>query len=322
MKQLEKIAVLIDCDNTPAYTMEGILQELSKLGNIVLKRAYGNWKKDTHKIWETELMRFGIKAEQQFDYVSGKNATDIALVIDAMTLLHKNLYDGFVLVSSDSDYTPLAIHLRESGAYVIGAGKKHSPDAFQNSCNTFLFLENLETAAAPVPGPALHENLSTPPCELSGKDNLNRIHAVLKEAWEKHHNKTGYAATCTAGQALVSAFGTFHIKSYGYPNLTTLLESFPEKYRLKTFPGKGSSTIRSYRCIEASADKPQTAKATAQYEAIVEYLTVHHRAKRAEFDKLLSLKSSRTGSIVKAMMDSGILIAEGPRNNRIYKLNR
>lgn len=124
MEDLRNIVLLIDADNTQLSKIESIIREISTHGRIVVKRAYGNWKKETLKNWENELKRLAIKAEQQFDYVSGKNATDMALVIDAVNLLHKKLYDAFVIVASDSDYTPLAINLHESGVYVMGVGKR------------------------------------------------------------------------------------------------------------------------------------------------------------------------------------------------------
>ena len=119
MNSLQKIAMVIDADNTQISKLEAVIREISKHGRIVVKRAYGNWKKDTLKNWEGEIKRLAIKAEQQFDYVSGKNATDMALVIDTIELLYDNIYDAFVIVSSDSDYTPLAIKLHESGVYVM-----------------------------------------------------------------------------------------------------------------------------------------------------------------------------------------------------------
>ena len=108
METLKSIVLMIDADNTQLSKIENVIQEVSTYGRIVVKRAYGNWKKEALKNWENELKRLAIKAEQQFDYVSGKNATDIALVIDAINLLHKGIYDAFVIVASDSDYTPLA----------------------------------------------------------------------------------------------------------------------------------------------------------------------------------------------------------------------
>ena len=130
MKNLKKIAMLIDADNTQLSKLEAVIQEISTYGRIVVKRAYGNWRKDSLKNWENELKRLAIKAQQQFDYVSGKNTTDMALVIDTLDLLHSDIYDAFVIVASDSDYTPLAIKLHESGVYVMGVGEKKTPEAF------------------------------------------------------------------------------------------------------------------------------------------------------------------------------------------------
>ena len=135
MENLQKIAMLIDADNTQLAKLEAVIQEVNTLGRIVVKRAYGNWKKESLKRWEGEIKRLAIKAEQQFDYVSGKNATDMALVIDTIELMHEDIYDAFVIVASDSDYTPLAIHLREKGVYVIGVGEKKTPESFRKSCD-------------------------------------------------------------------------------------------------------------------------------------------------------------------------------------------
>lgn len=124
MKNLKKIAMLIDADNTQLSKLEAVIQEISTYGRIVVKRAYGNWRKDSLKNWENELKRLAIKAQQQFDYVSGKNTTDMALVIDTLDLLHSDIYDAFVIVASDSDYTPLAIKLHESGVYDYGSWRE------------------------------------------------------------------------------------------------------------------------------------------------------------------------------------------------------
>ena len=144
MEDLKKMVVLIDADNTQLSKLEAVIREISVYGRIVVKRAYGNWRKDSLKKWEEELKRLAIKAEQQFDYVTGKNATDMALVIDAINLLHTGLYDGFAIVSSDSDFTPLAINLHESGVFVFGVGELQTPESFRNSCDEFVLLENLE----------------------------------------------------------------------------------------------------------------------------------------------------------------------------------
>ena len=141
MENFQKIAVLIDADNTQLTKLEAVLHEVSTYGRIVVKKAYGNWRKDSLKNWEPELKRLAIRAEQQFDYVAGKNTTDIAMVIGAMDLLHNNMYDALVLVSSDSDFTPLAIRLRESGLYIIGAGVTTTPESFKNACDDFILID-------------------------------------------------------------------------------------------------------------------------------------------------------------------------------------
>ena len=146
MQELQKIAVVIDADNTQISKLEDVFHEISTRGRIVVKRAYGNWHKPTLKNWGEIIKRLAIKAEQQFDYVSGKKATDMALVIDTIELLYTNLYDAFVIVSSDSDYTPLAIKLREAGVYVMGVGEQKTPVAFRNACDEFLFLENCSSS--------------------------------------------------------------------------------------------------------------------------------------------------------------------------------
>ena len=158
MQELQKIAVVIDADNTKISKLEDVFHEISKRGRIVVKRAYGNWHKPTLKNWGEIIKRLAIKAEQQFDYVSGKNATDMALVIDTIELLYTNLYDAFVIVSSDSDYTPLAIKLREAGVYVMGVGEQKTPVAFRNACDEFLFLENCSSS---VEGNDAHDVVSS-----------------------------------------------------------------------------------------------------------------------------------------------------------------
>lgn len=158
MQELQKIAVVIDADNTQISKLEDVFHEISTRGRIVVKRAYGNWHKPTLKNWGEIIKRLAVKAEQQFDYVSGKNATDMALVIDTIELLYTNLYDAFVIVSSDSDYTPLAIKLREAGVYVMGVGEQKTPVAFRNACDEFLFLENCSSS---VEGNDAHDVVSS-----------------------------------------------------------------------------------------------------------------------------------------------------------------
>ena len=249
-----------------------MIREISTHGRIVVKRAYGNWKKDTLKNWEGELNRLAIKAEQQFDYATGKNATDMALVIDTMNLLHRRLYDAFVIVASDSDYTPLAINLHESGVYVMGVGEKKTPEAFRNSCDEFIFLENLADSrrrrrTAPVSrdrdnnvrerddydGDKERSNKYLADAESvmdSDKDDeIEEIHNLLKIAFEKYQDDDGYVNLASAGSFLKRAKPDFDSRTFGYLKLPSMIKAYPDRYEMKRYPGKGTATIVAYRCI-------------------------------------------------------------------------
>ena len=250
MDALEKIVVLIDADNTQLKTLESVIQEISTHGRIVVKRAYGNWKKDTLKNWEDEIKRLAIKAEQQFDYVSGKNATDMALVIDAIELLNSNIYDSFVIVSSDSDYTPLSIKLHESGIYVIGVGEKKTPESFRNSCDEFVYLEILEKSrlSQEVKPEKKQDTQDKKEAEAENTSDLSIIHNLLKKAWEAYQDDNEYVNVSTAGQFIKRTKPDFDVRSYGYAKLPELIKSSPELYDIKKYKGKGTVNIIAYRC--------------------------------------------------------------------------
>ncbi|MCI8270319.1 MAG: NYN domain-containing protein [Lachnospiraceae bacterium] len=254
MDNLEKIAVLIDADNTQLSKLEDVIREVSKHGRIVVKRAYGNWKKETLKNWENELKRLAIKAEQQFDYVSGKNATDIALVIDAVNLLHKGLYDAFVIVASDSDYTPLAINLHESGVYVMGVGEQKTPESFKNSCDEFVFLENISGKVTESQNDNIAFEHKTKSKETKAireeSQNIDAIHNLLKIAADTYQDDEGYVNVSAAGAYIKRAKPDFDARTFGYTKLPDLIKDFPEKYKIKRYPGKGTVTIVAYKCIE------------------------------------------------------------------------
>lgn len=145
-KIFQSIAVLIDGDNSLVKNISTVISKISTFGRITIKRVYGNWKKPHLSPWEEVIKNLALKAQQQFDYVTGKNATDIAMVIDAMKLLNTGKYDAFAIIASDSDYTPLCIELRESGIFVIGVGRDNSSDAFKRSCDEFVSLNKLMQA--------------------------------------------------------------------------------------------------------------------------------------------------------------------------------
>lgn len=137
-----RLAVLIDADNASAQTIQAILEETTKFGEATVKRIYGNFVGDSGK-WKSVINEYAIKPMQQFAYTKGKNATDGFMIIDAMDLLYTNRFDGFCIVSSDSDFTALAIRLKEQGVTVYGFGKEQTPEAFRNACSQFIYVENL-----------------------------------------------------------------------------------------------------------------------------------------------------------------------------------
>lgn len=271
---LQKMVLLIDADNTQLTKLEDVTEEVSLHGRVVVKRAYGNWKKENLKNWEGELKRLAIKAEQQFDYVAGKNATDMALVIDAMHLRYRGIYDGFVIVASDSDYTPLALDLRESGVYVIGVGEKKTPVSFINSCDDFIFLENLGEARESEEEPKESEPPEKPESEktdamkrttakkqdaaksqnpdkpkpsspaLRRQNAMKKIHELLRRAWDKYQDDDGYVHIGAAGSYIKRARPDFDARTYGYRKLPQLIEAFPKRYDFRTTK-KGIC----YRCI-------------------------------------------------------------------------
>ena len=169
-----RLAVLIDADNTSPKLIKEMFEELASYGTLTVKRAYGDWTNQHLTSWKEHLLANAISPQQQFAYTTGKNATDSALIIDAMDLLYSGNVEGFAIVSSDSDFTPLATRLRESGKRVIGVGQRKTPKAFVEACEKFVFLEVLAQGDA------------TPPPEQQAKEDQPRpIQSVLTKALNK-----------------------------------------------------------------------------------------------------------------------------------------
>ncbi len=261
--EFKAIAVLIDADNTQLSKLEPILHELSAYGRIVAKKAYGNWKKQNLSKWEEEIKRLAIKAVQQFDYVSGKNTTDIAMVIDAMDLLHNGLYDAVALVSSDSDFTPLAVRLKESGIYVIGVGEKKTPEAFCNACDDFILIEYLkgekekekqQQQQQKKKKESEQKSQSAKPAEPAedadaDAPDINEIHLLLKIAYEKYRDDDDFVNVSIAGTYIKRVKPEFNTYLYGFGKLSDLIKAFPYKYETKREKRAGKASVVSYRCL-------------------------------------------------------------------------
>lgn len=238
---LGNIAVLIDSDNSQATKMEDVLKEISLYGHISVKRAYGNWRKDGLSPWNEVMISCAIKAVQQFDYVKKKNATDLALTIDAMDLLHSGTYDGFALVSSDSDFTPLAIRIRESGAFVIGVGNETTPDSLKNACDIFLKLDSIGAKTELSSAVKQAEKAETT------KDSSTLLN-LIRQAWEKYQDESGYAFLSGTGGFIKRAVPDFDIKEYGYKNLETCLASHTDLFGTQIQESGGARIIK-YTCL-------------------------------------------------------------------------
>jgi len=257
MNNLRKIAVVIDADNTQLSKIGDVLSEISTRGRIVVKRAYGNWRKESLKNWETETKRLAIKAEQQFDYVTGKNATDMALVIDTIELLYSNVYDAFVIVSSDSDYTPLAIKLHESGVYVMGVGAKNTSESFRNACDEFLFLENISSTTEPEPSASPASKTKT-----KTTDQIDSIHSLLRKACEAYQDEDGYTNISNAGNFLKRTKPDFDCRTYGFTKLSELLRAHPDKYEVVK-SGKHAGALM-YKCVSIGKKRGKNKKPPAK----------------------------------------------------------
>ncbi|MCA1926684.1 MAG: NYN domain-containing protein [Thiobacillus sp.] len=246
MTHEHRIALLIDADNSPADMIDEVLDELAKEGVINIRRAYGDWKSPHLNAWAALLHDFAIQPMQQFAYTRGKNATDAAMIIDAMDLLYTKQLDGFGIMSSDSDFTPLVMRLRANGLKVFGFGEQKTPKPFVNACSKFLYLENLrrpeETAAPvttqPAPAAAAGNGESKPPTRADAKTlrGDTRLINLLRKAVEAAADEEGWAGLGAVGQH-ISKQASFDSRNYGYAKLSGLFQAIG-LFELRTH-GKG-----------------------------------------------------------------------------------
>lgn len=220
------IAVLIDADNSPAGMIDEVLTELAKHGVINIRRAYGNWKSPQLKGWEEVLHEHAIQPMQQFAYSKGKNATDMAMSIDAMDLLYGKRIDGVALVSSDADFTPLVMRLRADGLKVFGFGEKKTPEPFVNACSTFLYLEHLAPAGAEPDKTATAATPKVPVQRKSTKELKGnaRLVKLLRDSVAAEADDDGWAALGAVGNH-ISKQKSFDPRNYGYARLLGLIQA-------------------------------------------------------------------------------------------------
>jgi hypothetical protein len=209
-----RFAVLIDADNTSPRIAAGLFEEIAKFGEASVRRIYGDFSSPRLRSWADILQKYAIDPYQQFAYTTGKNASDIALVIDAMDLLHSGRFDGFCLVSSDSDFTRLASRLREEGADVYGFGARKTPEAFRQACRRFIYTENLvPDAAAATPGEAPAATVQPASAAV----------AILTKAIAQMEAEDGWVGLGVLGRRLANIASDFDPRTYGFRKLSDLV---------------------------------------------------------------------------------------------------
>jgi uncharacterized LabA/DUF88 family protein len=212
--RLRRFAVLIDADNTSPRIAAGLFEEIAKFGEASVRRIYGDFSSPRMKSWADILQKYAIDPYQQFAYTTGKNASDIALVIDAMDLLHSGRFDGFCLVSSDSDFTRLASRLREEGADVYGFGAQKTPESFRQACRRFVYIENL----LPDAEVAIPEEGSS-----RVRQSASAAIPILTKAIAQMETEDGWVGLGVVGQRLANIASDFDPRTYGFRKLSDLV---------------------------------------------------------------------------------------------------
>jgi uncharacterized LabA/DUF88 family protein len=238
----QRLAILIDGDNAQPSLIEKMLSEASKYGTVTIRRTYGDWTTSNMGGWKDTLQTHAIQPIQQFRYTIGKNATDSAMIIDAMDLLYSGTVDAFCLVSSDSDYTRLATRIREKGFFVMGIGQKKTPRAFVSACDVFVYTENLVPQKPPKKQVSRRKDSkeSAEPKEPLPPDAAS----LLIQAFENAVQEDGWAFLGTLGHHLRQLDPGFDARTYGHNQLSALIRAKPKLFEVKDVKGEdGNAAI-------------------------------------------------------------------------------
>jgi uncharacterized LabA/DUF88 family protein len=229
-----RLCVLIDADNVPASYAEAIFEEIAALGEASVRRIYGDWSATRLNVWAKKVAALGLVADQQFSNTKGKNASDIGLVIAAMDFLHSGLFDGFVLVSSDSDFTRLAARVREQGLDVYGIGEKKTPEAFRMACKRFIYVENL--GITEEPRSAVKPDAAEPAPKPSGKEAPSVAIPLIIAAMRAIDPEGEWYSLGQVGQYITQANPDFDTRTYGSAKLSDLVRKI-SRFEVKSGPG-------------------------------------------------------------------------------------
>jgi len=229
-----KLAVLIDGDNIPSAYVKEMMEEIAKYGNPTIKRIYGDWTKPTLTKWKNLLLENAITPIQQYGYTTGKNATDSAMIIDAMDILYSEKVDGFCLVSSDSDFTRLATRLREAGMNVIGIGEKKTPEPFIVACDKFIYIEILKKRTAET------GQIQDKSSEKDSVDKITpKVVKLISATISDLADDDGWAFLGDVGNLLQKKQPNFDSRNYGFQKLTPLIKSIKKFEIERRESGKG-----------------------------------------------------------------------------------
>ncbi|NWK73467.1 NYN domain-containing protein [Acinetobacter sp. SwsAc6] len=284
--QTKKFAVLIDADNSSIQAIPSVLEEVAKYGIASVKRVYGDWSSETLKNWRDVLLPHAITPVQQFAYTKGKDATDMILIIDAMDLLYAGALDGFCIVSSDSDFTPLASRIRENGLTVFGFGKKTTPEAFKKACDKFISVENLLTVEKEemreatdltdrknnIKEPLKNEKLEKENLKLDiDKATLNLIYKAVKD----NSDDSGWAYLGLVGGYINAVKPDFDTRNYGSDKLSTLIKAlgvFETKMKGSQMYLRKSSFSSFIRLVQKAINIYAVNDGWAKMSDVIEYL--------------------------------------------------
>ena len=260
-----RLAVLIDADNAQPSITEGLLAEVAKYGTAHVKRAYGDWTAQNLRGWKDQLLAQSIQPIQQFAYTTGKNATDAAMVIDAMDLLYSGRFDGFCIVSSDSDFTRLAARLRESSMTVYGFGERKTPKPFVAACDKFIYVENLRFSEDDtVPGDASPKQAKRKPATAAQLKGDAALMSLLRNAVEAASDDDGWAPLSGIGNIITNQRPDFDSRSYGYGKLSDLIKATTLFDIERHSPGDGKQALMYAREKRRAPATRKTATSAAK----------------------------------------------------------
>jgi len=260
MENDKRIAVLIDADNVSDKYIKYIFDEISNHGTPTYKRIYADWTKPQLSSWKAVLLDYSISPIQQYSYTTGKNATDAALIIDAMDILYSHNVDGFCIVSSDSDFTRLASRLREAGMYVVGMGEKKTPAPFIAACEKFKYLEVLAEIPETLGETEAKKSAGAKEIQKESMANLKEITKFIKKIIDDISNEDGWAHLGEVGNRLAKRYPDFDARNYGHSKLSQLIASLNQFELQRQKPDLKYILVRNKPVIKPAAKAAKKTK--------------------------------------------------------------